>query len=308
MKRKHVVILMMCVMMISAVALTACTNNDQAYVQATVQVTPAATAVPGATGSREDSLSAEDADKPEAYVSIEIAHGITLQYPVEYAGMLSHKQEKNGEAITETFSMKMEGIDTQLYQIHFGNEKAGEWLGTLLEEGKEVPVTYTIFLMSSEELDKREAEFADAYYLLLDSVNDALSSILADDRLVTDVKNSEVSDNQNKSAGMLDWSVYLQEGMSWSEFSEAGNDQVVFYGNVQEERFELFTVHIGTSDEGNPLGMYNLNGENKTVYVEVHELGQHENWSDDDYDAAYELMETVNTIVDAIVESENFQK
>ena len=47
-------------------------------------------------------------------------------------------------------------------------------------------------------------------------------------------------------------------------------------------------------------------GKKKTVSVGSFDLLEKENWSDEDYSFAYQMMDTINDVIEAIMQSKDF--
>lgn len=68
----------------------------------------------------------------------------------------------------------------------------------------------------------------------------------------------------------------------------------------------LYRVCIGEEQAKSFLGYYEVDGVKKPVSVETFELGEWDSWSEDDYAAAYRMMDTINHVIDTIMSSEQF--
>jgi len=49
-----------------------------------------------------------------------------------------------------------------------------------------------------------------------------------------------------------------------------------------------------------------VDGVKKPVSVESFDLGERETWSEDDYAAAYQMMDTINHVIETITQSKQF--
>jgi hypothetical protein len=68
----------------------------------------------------------------------------------------------------------------------------------------------------------------------------------------------------------------------------------------------LYRIIIGDEQTGSLLGYYKVDGVKKAVCVESFTLVERESWNEDDYAAAYRMMDTINHVIETIMNSKQF--
>ncbi len=289
--------------LVSEVSATADVQATEVPAATDVNV-PETTAVPQVTATAAASTPVKTPEATEEpFWGVDIAHDIVVKMPLEYEGTLLHKQETQGDKISEIFSMLIGKNETMLYRVDFGDADAGEWLGTLRSDAKNIAVTYKVFIIEDKELEKLDNEVVEEYYALMESVNEVLSAVSGDPRFTFEKHQDEADKQENE---LMYWDVDLPAGITFAESNDDNGYQAVFSCEIRGESVELYAVRIGNAAEGSVLGMYKLNDASKPVSVVSYDLGEHLNWSKSDYDTAYGMMESINVVIEAITESENF--
>lgn len=248
-------------------------------------------------------VQAENAASQEPVpISFTLGCGVSLEMPVEYADNFQHAQKVHFTPVTEVFSMTIDDKEIPLYRIDFGNESIGEWLGVIRMEEYDVPVTYTLYPLSEEEVAAMDAEALDSYYASMENFNFVVEAIHADPRFVD---RDFTAVGENRELELEHWTVMLPDGITCDETHADGVYTATFFGRIHGDKTALYTVMIG-GDAADPVGMYNLSGEEKAVSLEIHQPEMNVFWSEADYEAAYQMLETVNAVMDAIMADENF--
>lgn len=237
-----------------------------------------------------------------SYMLIETPH-INLRLPKENVENIVHEHETRGMVNTEVFYMVSGEEQVPLYRFDFGDAEAGDWLGVLKTEDGDVPVTYTVFVVADEELAALGENMDQIYVSLMNGFNIILDGIMSDSRFTPE---KPIVVGEEQLSALTYWSVELPANMSWTESTENGSYEAVFYGEVHGGRVALYTVRIGGEAAQTVLGQYKLDGVNQTVSVESFELSENPNWSEDDYSAAYRMMDTINDVIQVITASEAF--
>ena len=234
--------------------------------------------------------------------SVSIGYGVALNMPSEYGAVLNHTRKVYIAPVTEVFSVNIDGREVPLYRVDFANEEEGEWLGVLQAEEGDIPVTYSLYTLSEEELAVLDEEALDAYYGGMESFNNILEAIQADPRFTAEPVQGVGAGYE---AELKYWTVVLPEKVTFEETIVEGSYEAVFYGRIQGEKTALYSVAIG-DDQAGAMGKFNLDGEEKAVSVEIYGVEQNVFWSDAEFDLAYAMMDTVNDVIEAVMESDNF--
>lgn len=238
------------------------------------------------------------AEQESASLDLTLGCGVALQIPGEYAENFAHSQKVHFTPVTEVFSVRVGDEEIPLYRIDFGNEAVGEWLGVIQTEEGDIPVTYTLYSLSEEKIAAMDAEDLDAYYAGMENFNLVMDAIHADPRFAAQAASGV---GENRELALEHWTLMLPEKITCEETSDGGVYTAAFYGRIRGEKTGLYTVTIG-GDAANAVGAY----EDKPLSVEIHEPGLNVFWTEVDYETAYQMLETVNTVMDAITADENF--
>lgn len=248
----------------------------------------------------ETSINQSDEPTESKYIEIETPY-ITLKFPEEDSAALIHEEEYLGNAVVEVFYMKTAGDDLPLYRIDFGDENAGDWLGIIKTDEEEITVTYTVFSATEEELQELDQQ-VETYSALMNDFNVLLNCIYEDSRFSSEKANDAVEDRELE---LTYWSLTLPELINCSEKTADGNYQADFYIEIQGEQILLYSVYIGDEQAETFLGQYEIEGNLKTISIETYDLNDSE-WSDDERAIAYQMMDTINDVIQVICTSEQF--
>lgn len=230
---------------------------------------------------------------------------IDLQILSECAAHIEHKQEIDGDVISDMFYMRTGTISTPVFSFSFGDEKAGDWLGMLSVSEKNIPVTYTVFMITDEELIALGEGAVDIYAKLLECFNCIVDGIYSNDGFSANkpLKLGKMQENI-----MSYWTVTLPSEMVWYETNENGNYLADFSGYVCGERIPLYCVCIGNEVVDSVLGTLKIDGVEKKVSVKCYDLGERSDWTEEDFATAYLMMDTINDVIQQITQSELFSE
>lgn len=240
-------------------------------------------------------------------VPVEIIHSnyVDWSIPEECMDYLKYEQEVNGSVVSDMFSIKLDEKEVPVFRFDFGDENAGDWLGQLTVNEETIPVVYTVFMYSDEEL-MALGDTEGVYYLFVDLFNQ-LSKDLSKNKSFTEEKPVMVSGSQQEIA-LTYWTFTLPVEMSCDETNENGTYKVMFYGTIRDEKVSLYQVNIGEDTVETELGTYQIDGENKVVSVVCHDIFNRSDWGDDDYAVAYLMVDTINSVIEKITSSELFSE
>ena len=233
---------------------------------------------------------APEADKER--VSVETEY-VTLRYSGIYEGKLTHSEAVQDGVAVEVFSTTVGGGQREMFRIYFNAETQGTVMGYITRGAEEIAVSYQV--SEYEEDSFASAEEMDAYYELMDALQDVLSSVSEDPQFSAERYAPEVAED---TAALKYWEVELPVNVYWEESQTEDSYRVDFYGFVEDVRVDLYSVGWGM--EGNVLGTFEAGGESRNIQILVREIPENQNWDEADYDSVYRMMESVNVIVEAI--------
>lgn len=228
---------------------------------------------------------------------------IDLMLPVELESVITSDESTYGTIYTRGFYMNYGGTEQPLWRVDFGDANAGDWVGVLKTDKGDIPVTMTGFAIDAEELAALGEEGSQLYSECMQAYIVMLDGIMADSRFSPD---HPLAVGEDTSMPLTYWTVTLPDTMKVSENTADGNYEAVFSAEVVGEMVCLYRVCIGENQAESLLGYYEVDGVKKPVSVEAFELAERANWSDDDYAAAYRMMDTINHVIDTIMQSKQF--
>lgn len=228
---------------------------------------------------------------------------LILQFPEELSEYVVRERTTQDAITTETFYIKNGDEPIPLFRIDVGSQYMGDWLGVLKTKHGNIPVTYTVFLVSEEDMISLGENAETLYADLMNGFNVVLDGIFSDPRFSSE-KLIEVAGSE--SVEMRYWTVNLPGNMWISESEKDGNYEAVFYGQIQGENVALYVVRIGDVKAETELGLFMIEGTVKPISVGSFDLPENINWTDEDYSTAYRLMSTINDVIEQIVSSEGF--
>lgn len=265
------------VMVILLICMTACGGND-----------------------KEEPLRATE-EKTVTTVAIETMYG-ALQFPEELFANLRHVEATEGRIAMEVFYMVSEDGEKELYRIHFADAKMGTHMGYLTIDEAEIPISYSV--CEYEDQDFKSEDEKKLYYSMMDAFSVIVNAIH------DDVRFSEARTVEPVASGEVKlryWKVTLPENVMFAETDEKdGTYRVNFFGEVGGERINLYMIAIGNVEAETMLGWYTINGEQKPVMVQTHSTDVYESWSEEDRVVIYNMMSSLNVVIQTIVEDENF--
>lgn len=239
-------------------------------------------------------------EEPEELIEIQTKYCV-LQYPALGSDYLSYREVTEGSVSMVIFSMVSEEAETELFRVYFGNPEVGNVVGKLTADGDDVPVSYTVCSYNMEDFPDEQTQ--DRYLTIMDGLNVVLRSI-ENTEGYTDVENSVIA--QNQIAKLEYWDVELPVNMCWEEQREGELYRVLFYGNFNGERVDLFAFALGEPAYDSIIGNYQVNGKQEILSLHSFELPATQNWTEKAVDDLYAMLDGVNGVLHVIMESDAF--
>lgn len=253
----------------------------------------------GGTSSKGEPLRAPDKEALPT-VSIETTY-CTLAFPEDLFENLRHMEVTEGNIAMEVFYMVSEAGEKELYRLHFADAKIGTLMGYLTTDNGEVPVS----LSQSEYEDTafKDEEERKLYHDMMDAISIVMSSLRANPQFSETKAVAPVGEREVK---LRHWKVTLPENVQYTESEEAGNYIVEFYGEHNGEIINLFMVALGDVEAETTLGQYTVGGVQKPVKVQTYSLDEYAAWSEEEQTVIYNMMDSINTVIQTIVADKNF--
>ena len=228
---------------------------------------------------------------------------IDLFLPSELESIITYDESTYGDIYTRAFYLNCAGGELPLWRFDFGDPNAGEWVGVLKTDQGDIPVCMTGFVVTSEELAALGEDGSKIYGECMQGYSEMLAGIMADPRFTSE---RPLAVGEDTSVKLTYWTVTLPDTMKVSESTEGGNYEAVFSAEVVGEMVRLYRVCIGENQAESLLGYYEVDGVKKPVSVGSFDLVERDSWSEDDYAAAYRMMDTINHVIDTIMQSKQF--
>lgn len=244
-----------------------------------------------------------DARDKESYEMIQSKY-MNWAIPSECMPFLKYEKEETQNTVADMFYMLVGTAEVPVFRFDFGDKDAGDWLGVLTIGEEEIPVVYTVFMVSDEELAALGEGADETYYMLMDVFNEMVQDLSASDNFSAD-KPIRISGNKQE-AVLTYWTVELPTEMTWRESNENGAYQAVFYGDIQGEMVALYQVSIGEATAEGQLGLYRIDGEDKIISVYCYDVLDRADITEEDNAMLYLLMDTVNDVIEQITSSKNY--
>ena len=228
---------------------------------------------------------------------------LKLQFPEELSEYVIREQSTYGLSTTEAFYIKNSGDDIPMFRIDVGDEKLGDWLGVFKTDKGEIPVTYTVFTVSEDDIASLGENGRELYDELMRSFNILLETVFNDPRFSFD---KQIDVGESHGVAMTYWTIELPDKMLFSENTSNGNYEAVFYTVLNGENVKLYTVCIGEEMAETQLGYFEIAGVKKPISVGSFDLSENYAWTEDDYAVAYRMMDTINDVIEVIMSSKQF--
>lgn len=226
-----------------------------------------------------------------------------LQYPEDISDVLIHEQDVFDGRITDAFYMRHGEHDIPLYRIDFGDKHAGKWLGMLKTENGDICVTTMVFLIEDEELEGMSEEDRLMYRSCMNSYSYMVEQIMSDSDF-TQEKPIDIDEEVEMKTKY--WSLTLPGNMLVEETCVDDTYTATFYGEVDGEYTKMYQVYIGEHDADFQLGYYKVDNAYKAISVSSGEFVEQPYWTEDDYATAYRMMDTINHVIETIMQSKQF--
>lgn len=230
---------------------------------------------------------------------------IDLRLPQEMEAFITTDESTYGDVYTRGFYMNYGGDEYPLWRLDFGDPYAGDWVGVLKTDKGDVAVTTTGFAISAEELAALGEEGSALYGECMQAYGVMLEGIVSDSRFTEE---RPLAVGEDREVKLTYWTVMLPDTMTVSENTESGSYEAMFYGKIAGETVKLYRVCIGEEQAESFLGYFEVGGMKQTVTVGSYELAGYDDWADDDYAAAYSMMDTINDVIQQIMSSEQFSE
>lgn len=235
-------------------------------------------------------------------VAIETVYG-TLEFPEDLSANMRHVEATEGDIAMEVFYMLGTNGERELFRIHYADAQVGIHLGYLNTDNGEIPVTYSICEYSDE--DFADEEDKKLYYSMMDAFSVIMNSIYADERFSETRAVEPVGTQEVK---LRYWTVTLPDNVLFEETVDGDTYRVDLYGEVSGERIDLYFIGLGDMEAETILGMFTADGVQKPVAVETHSLDGYEGWPEEERTVIYQMMESVNDVIQVIVSDKNFSE
>ena len=270
--------LCMVALLVALMGTTACTNNK-------------------------DPLNAPlEVENMQKTVKIQTQYG-PIQFPSVLADNMRHVETTEGGIALEVFYMTSEHGEREVFRIYFGAPDMGEHLGYLTIDGKEISVTFALCDYSEDDFSNENDQILFSNMMAAFTV--VTNSIMNDSRF-SELKAIEQIDVQ--AVELRYWTVTLPENIHVEESADDNLYRADFYGIFGGENILLYSFQLGDQLLASVLGTYMVDDTAKPVSLEVSEFTQRDNWSEEDQIRLYNMMDTINDVIQAIMSNSEFSQ
>lgn len=243
-----------------------------------------------------------DQEPPVTKAKIQTPY-IDLILPVELEGYISNDETTYGNVYTRAFYMNYGGMEIPLWRVDFGDPYSGDWIGVLKTEQGDIHVAMTGFVASDEDLEALGEEGARLYSECIQGYTAMLDGIVSDPRFTTE---RPLAIGAETKVELTYWQVTLPDTMKVAETFDGDNYEAVFSAEVAGVVVPLYRVCVGEKQAASALGYHEVNGVKQPVSIESFEFAEYPDWTEDDYAAAYRMMDTINAVIETIMQSKQF--
>lgn len=102
------------------------------------------------------------------------------------------------------------------------------------------------------------------------------------------------------------WSLTLPDNVMWEESETNGVYRVDFYGMIEDKRIDLYFVGLGEMEADTKLGYFTVDGVQMPIMVGNSELVAFDSWSKEDQRVIYDMMDSINLVIQQIVACDQY--
>ena len=256
-----------------------------------------------ACATNKDPLKAPmEAKNMQKLIEIQTQYG-PIQFPETLAANMRHEETTQGNVAVEVFYMITQSGEMESFRIYYGDSNMGTHMGYLETDAGEISVSYAICEYADEDFASEEDRIL--FHNMMTAFTVVTNSIQADARY-SELRAMEQV--EERTAGLRYWSITLPDNIEWVETEADGVYRVDFYGMVAAERIDLYYVGLGEMEAESLLGYFTVDGQQKPVMLGISFQDAYDNWSAEEQRIIYDMMDSVNIVIQQIVSSKNFSE
>ena len=235
----------------------------------------------------------------EPVVQIEMTL-VTLDFPEALVGNIRHVGVSQDNVTMEIFYMLGKTGERELYRLVFGNINMGTHVGYLTTENGEVPVS-VLFVEYAETFEEEDRIL---YGRLTDAFSTMMNSLSEDPRFS---ETERVMPIGFREAKLKYWTVAIPENVQFEESGQGEGYRAEFFGIADGKRVPLYALLLGNAENPDTvLGYYTVDGKKLELSIITYDFGAYDNWTEESKAIIYNMMSSINTVIDTIVEDENY--
>ena len=208
----------------------------------------------------------------------------------------------DGNSVMEIFSLKQDTGAVELFRVFYGKEEYGNRIGVLNVEGKALPVSVSPSNYDDSFFADKEA--SNRYYEMMEYLNLIVGAIQADSRFSSDEGNTI----DKVETQVAEWNFQLPELVQWEEIRNEDSVKLTFYAKINGNNVELYALSIGDETMQSVLGQYKFNGKMMPISIGVCPSPDMEGWAEKEITTYYQLMDSINDVIQTILADENFSQ
>ena len=235
-------------------------------------------------------------------VEIETVYG-PIQFPEILFGNMHHEEAVQDDIAVEVFYMVSSVGNLEVFRIYYADPDVGAHLGYLTTDAGEISVTYALCEYADEDFPSEEDRVL--FYNMMGAFSVVTDSIQKDERFSELRAIEQVDSSETK---LRYWNVTLPDNVKYEENETDGSYRVDFYAIMGDMRIDLYYLGIGELEADTVLGYFDVNGRQKPVVVGSSNMDAYDNWSDEERLIIYNMMDSLNGVIEDIVTHKNFSQ
>ena len=240
----------------------------------------------------------------ETFASLQTRYG-SVQLTSRLVEHIRHFEVTEEGVTIEVFNMLTDEGEKELFRICFGNSLAGDLFGYLHGDSGDISVTVTVTSHTEDEFRKKDDYRL--YQELMEQLNTVLDSIRGCETFSTQ-RSADADNIQPQSVQLKYWTVQIPGNMTWEEKTEGSVYQVDFYGMVNGEKRNLYSIVLGEENPESVIGVYTADGTDRTVSVKTYDASAQLAQMDDNAAQVYgTMMDSINEVLQVITVDKNFK-
>ena len=248
--------------------------------------------------------SQKDSEVENMAATVEMKTTFTVvKFPEKLMDYMRREEVQEGNALHDVFYMVRQNREWEIFRVIYGDENIGTHVGYLETDSGEISVSYVLSQYTGD--DFAEDKDWEWYYTMMDSVGVVLSSIQENEGFREGQSGKNIGSQQ---VSLRYWNLTLPTNVQYAETEEKEIYRIDFYGQIDGESVNLYTIVLGDLEVGTVLGCYDMNGKIVPVMIETCDVTKYDYWADEEKSTLYQMMDSLNDVINQIMSSEFYSE